>query len=178
MDNHMGQVGIQAGPVSKIQWWIAAVTQSPAVHTALGLGDGTIISAQPGGVRIDPESDYPGLVWSHFPLTQQQAQDTADWARLREHRPYNWVDDGMIAVECLTPFRFPGWVTKHFDNDKTYQCSQFCDSALWHGGNYHVFSDGREPGRVAPASFAKLFQDNKWWPTGYWESAVPLKMSK
>jgi hypothetical protein len=168
MDEHYAQVGIIAGPKTRIQWLISAFTQSPAFHVVIGIGNGQVISAQPGGVQIEPDSTYADAIWSEFEYAPGQADAIVAWAKLREHRPYNWVDDGMIGIEDMTSIRFPEWVTKHWDNDKSYQCAQFADAALWHGGNFHVFRDCREPGRVSPASWVPVFQQFGWWPENFW----------
>jgi uncharacterized protein YycO len=174
IDEHLGQVFVQAGPVTKVQWLICAFIQSPAFHCGMGIGNGMVISAQPNGVRIEQEAMYPGAVWSRFPLTAVQAEDAVAWAKAREGRPYNWLDDAMIGIENMTPLRFPRWITRHWQNDKTYQCAQLADAALTLGAGYRVFDDGREPGRVSPGSFAELFRANGWWPEGYWAPHAAL----
>lgn len=162
-DEHYGQVFLQTGPVTKVQWLICAFTQSPAFHAGFGIGNGLVISAQPGGVRIEQESVYAGAMWSRFPLTDLQADDAVEWAMAREGRPYNWINDALIGIENMTPIRFPRWVSKHWDDDDSYQCAQFADAALTHGAGIKVFDDGRTPGRVSPGSFAALFHINGWW---------------
>jgi hypothetical protein len=168
MDIHQGQVGLIAGPTTRVQWAICAFTQEPAFHVVLGLGDGRVISAQPGGVKIEEASVYQGVIWSAFPYTPGQAQAIEDWAVARTGKPYNWVDDGLIGLEATFGWKFPQFITKHWDNGKSYSCGQFADAALWHGGNFHTFRDDRPAGMVSPGSFVPVFKANGWWPAAFW----------
>jgi uncharacterized protein YycO len=177
LDDHYGQVFLQTGPVTKVQWFICAFTQSPAFHCGMGIGNGMVISAQPGGVRIEQESVYPGAMWSEFDLSIKQAHDAVDWIKAREGRPYNWVDDAMIGIESVTPLRFPRWMTRHWQNDHYYQCAQLADAALTKGAGLTVFDDGREPGRVSPGSFGALFKARGWWHYD-WSAHATLTSNK
>jgi hypothetical protein len=174
MDPHLGQIALIAGPSTRVQWMISFATASPAYHVIVGVGGGMVMSAHPKGARLEPESMYPGAFWSSFPLTEAQAQGAANWALSKRGIRYNWVDDALITVECFTPLRFGGFVTRVMDNGRWYTCSQFADAALRYGAGYHVFRDGRAPGRVAPASFVPVFQENGWWPEHYWTPAHPV----
>jgi hypothetical protein len=178
VEDHQGQVGIIAGPTTRIQWLICAFTQSPAFHTVLGLKGGLVISAQPGGVRIEPESTYADAIWSKNVYIPGQAQAIEDWARAREGRKYNWVDDGLIGIQTMFGLKLPKWVTKHYDNDKSYECGQFCDAALWHGGDFHEFRDNRPPGMVSPASFVPIWKAAGWWPENFWATSGNTSLVK
>lgn len=164
---HRGQIGLLAGPVTRLQWLVSAATTSPAFHVVVGLGSGQVLSANPGGVRIEPEEQHPRAVWSRFPLTPEQIEGVVAWGMARLARPYNWVSDAMITVEAFTPIRFPDRMNTRVAGDRRYTCSQFADAALRFGAGYHVFDDGRRPGQVTPASFVPVFRANGWWPEAY-----------
>lgn len=162
-DPHYGQIFLQTGPVTHLQWFVCAFTRSPAFHTGMGIGNGLVISATPQGVRIEPEEHYPGAIWSQFPLHEVQADGAVEWVRLREGRPYNWIDDALIGIEAVTSFRFPRWFANHWAKDRFYQCAQLVDAAYRHGADYAIFTDGRHPGSVSPGALAAVFEINGWW---------------
>lgn len=167
MDQHRGQIGLLAGPVTRIQWIVAAATVSPAFHVVLGLGDGMVLSATPAGVRVEPEEQHAGALWSRFPLTPTQADGAAEWGLARAGRPYNWLSDAIITLEAFTPLRAPRRLNERASRDHRYTCSQFADAALRFGAGFHVFDDGRLPGQVTPASFVPVFRANGWWPAAF-----------
>ncbi|WP_284984287.1 hypothetical protein [Arthrobacter sp. efr-133-TYG-118] len=164
MSGLTGQIGLIPHPGSWIAKAICWFTKSDVFHVVIALDDKTCIGAQPNGVTITPMSAWPTAIWSRFPLTEAQAKGCADWARAREHRPYNFVADAIIGIECRTGVRFPRWITRHFSSDATYECAELADAALTLGAGIQVFTDGRDFGLVYPGSFQQLFKDRGWWP--------------
>lgn len=159
----LGQVGLIPDGNTIIPELIDWATRSTVHHVIIAISDTECIGAEPGGAVIRPLSFFRNAIWSQFDLSPQQAQDTADWARAREGRPYNWVDDGIIGFQCITGIVFPKFVTDHYDNDDSYECAQLADAALTHGANISVFDDNRPPGLVYPGSFEKLYREKGWW---------------
>jgi hypothetical protein len=122
------------------------------------------IGAEPGGAVIRPEDFYADTIWSHFPLTPDEALGGATWARAREGRPYSWGADGLIAVSLVLGIHTPRYVLERLDDDKEYECAQLGDAMLTKGAGIQVFTDGRAPGGVFPGSFEPIFKANGWWP--------------
>jgi len=161
--NLTGQIAIQTKPSDWVTQGIATVTNSDVFHVVIAISETECIGAQPGGAKILPIDYSPNLVWSKFDLTPQQAQACADWARAREHRPYSFINDALIGISCLFGITFPRFITKHFSNDKTYECAQLADAALTLGAGISVFDDSRPFGTVYPGSFEVLFKKYGWW---------------
>lgn len=165
MANTVGQIGIIAGPSSRIQWFISAFTQSLAVHIVISDGKGNVISAMPDGVLVEKAADYPQAIWSDFPYGPGEGEAVVAFAAKQVGKKYNYIDDGMIAVEYLTGWEFPAVLTNIVDNGKKWQCAQLADAALTSG--YKDLFPGVD-GRVSPGTFAKLFEAEGWWPTDVW----------
>lgn len=161
----VGQIGIVAGPSSRVQWFISAFTQSLAVHVVINRGDGTVVSAMPDGVIIEPLDAYKGAIWSRFPYGPGQGEAVVAFAMEQRGKKYNYVDDGMIGIEYLTGWNFPTIVTNVVDNGKRWQCSQLADAALC-AGYKDLFP--AVDGRIAPGTFAKLYEAEGWWPDNIW----------
>lgn len=158
-----GQIGLIPDGKSFVPQAIQWITSSDVYHVVIAISETECIGAEPGGAKIRPIDYWSNVMWSNFPLTPQQAQDTADWARAKEGVAYNYVDDLLIGAECLMKVKFPEIIMRHYDNGKSYECAQLADAALTHGGGYKVFNDNRHPGQVYPGSFEPLFKQYGWW---------------
>lgn len=159
----LGQVGLIPDGKGFIPNIINWATRSTVHHAIVAISDTECIGAEPNGATIRPLSFFPNAIWSRFPLSDAQAQGSAQWAAEREGRPYNWIDDAIIGIQCVSGVVFPRFITNHYDNDKYYECAQLADAALTHGAGISVFDDNRPPGLVYPGSFEKLFREYGWW---------------
>lgn len=159
----LGQVGLIPDGKGFIPNLIDWATRSTVHHVIIAISETECIGAEPNGAKIRPLTDFPNAIWSQFPLTPEQARATAAWAAERVGRPYNWVDDGIIGIECITGIVFPKFITDRYDNDRSYECAQLADAALTNGAKITVFDDNRPPGTVYPGSFEKLYRQYGWW---------------
>jgi hypothetical protein len=76
-----GQIGLRrhgAGIIAKgIEW----ATYSHTHHVIVAISETQCVSAEPGGSRIRPMTDYPSIEWSSFDLTEAQRHCIALAAR-------------------------------------------------------------------------------------------------
>lgn len=163
MNPNLGQIGLTTEAHSWVEHMIEWVTQSSVHHVVICISDTECIGADPKGARIEPISYRKDIIWSQFPLTPEQAQASADWARAREGRPYSYINGFFIGMYRLFGINFPLAITRRFSTDKSYQCAQMGDAALTHGAGISVFDDGRLPGAVAPGDLEELFKARGWW---------------
>jgi hypothetical protein len=165
MTTLLGQIGLKTEAHGFVENAIEFVTRSTVHHVVVAISETECISCEPFiGATIRP-LNYDKFVWSRFDLTPEQAQNCANWARAREHRPYSFVNGFLIGL-TMYGFTWPKFVWKHFSTDKSYQCAQFADAALTLGAGITVFDDGREFGQVFPGSLEALFKANGWWEEG------------
>lgn len=159
-----GQVGIVSttGFMSGV---IRVVTHSDVNHAVIDLGDGTVVSAEPGGVRLRPHDYFPNTIWSHFAETEGDLDAVAAFARAQLGKPYAYFDDFLIGVAQLTGIETPKWIQRHLSSDSSFECAELADAAL-HAGGIHVFTDGRVPSAVFPGDFEPVFKQRGWWPQG------------
>lgn len=163
-----GQVAVIPAPVKLTRrwddaaaWTIAAVTGSGTHHVVTHVGRGMVASAEPGGVRLRPVSDYPVAVWSRFRLPGYAAGRAADWARAQVGTPYAYADDLMIGAERVLGVRFPRWVRARYADTGQFQCAQLATYALM-AADVNPFPDRDTIGDVTPGDFEALFIRNGW----------------
>lgn len=150
-------------------------------HAGLYLGNGSIIQAEPGGVRLRQLPDrlaQDPILWSDAPiqtaLTEAYRALSGDLAILELENlyrgrvveaaitlvdsPYAWLDIVTIAA---AEWRIPGWekLRAHTNTSGRYLCSSFVDHAYDMAG-IHLFTDKRPPGQVTPADLARY--DEAW----------------
>ena len=164
MDSTLGQTGVVYNGTSFIAKAIMFFTRAQAFHTVVGLADGLCVSADVTGVQVREMSDYGNIVWSQFPLNEEQAQASADWALSKVGKPYAFLDYPLLIWTAITGMRWPRWIRKRFSSDQSYFCSELSDGALTHGARITVFDDGRDLSEVTPADFQRLFEEYGWWP--------------
>lgn len=160
---YTGQIALIPGGSSWIAQGIELVTASDVCHVIIGIDEEYCIGAEPGGAKIRPISYWDTAVWSRFEFSEAQALACASWARAREGRPYNFIDDALIGIEDLSHLQLPEWFMKGYSTDTSYECAQLADAALSFGAGISVFNDGRLPGQVAPGSFEPFFKERGWW---------------
>lgn len=165
MHPHYGQIGLVYGPETIFQQVISRVTGSPIYHVVIGVSSSQCVSPGPDGVTIESTTDYPGILWSKYQHTQEQADSIVDYALSTVGRPYNWLNNASIALEFVTKRYFgPKW-QKIIENPAKYHCAQLAYDALTIGGKIPVFDGKRPPGGVYPALFTKEFDKYGWETT-------------
>lgn len=137
------------------QWFVGDL--SPWTHAFILLDDDTVIEAMPGGARITPLSDYEGreILWSEFPLADEQRLRIVAEARSLEGTPYSFADYVALFLERVG-FRF-GIVKRYVTSSGHMICSQLCDEVYRRCG-IHLFDDGRMPQDVTPGDLHRVFR--------------------
>jgi uncharacterized protein YycO len=83
---------------------IRLVTQSWADHVFISIGDGQIVEAEPGGVRIRDMSEYAGCRVEYNTgesMTEQQRAAVAEYATSKRGEAYAWAADAVDGLRCL-----------------------------------------------------------------------------
>lgn len=156
-----GQVGLISGPRKFWPIIISVITRSSAYHVVIDVGNGECVSAEPGGVRLRPVTDFPRAAWSKLPLTRRQRLLIAGWARAQVGIPYNYFADFLIGLALVTRRHAPKWVGRYLRTGCRWECAGLADAALMRAG-IRMFRDGRPYGVVYPGSYVNIFKDFGW----------------
>jgi len=87
-----------------VPWLIRTVTNSWADHVFVSAGDGQIVEAEPGGVRIADVSEYAGCRIEYNTseaMTDLQRAAVAEFAESKRGEPYAWTADTIDGLRCL-----------------------------------------------------------------------------
>jgi len=148
---------------------IRIVTRSTVNHAFILVAPGRIIEADPSGAKETDLARYDGMyqVWSDMDLSPTVRAAIVDAAHkytcikkvdgICVGAPYSWVDDLCIGLADLFGWHVPAWVRTRLGRPDRLMCSQLVDQCYLDAG-VHLFSDGRIPGDVAPASLLTLIQ--------------------
>jgi hypothetical protein len=156
----LGQIGL-CTTTGFFGWLIRTVTRSTVNHVVIGVGDGLVVSAEPGGVRARPERYWPPIVWSELPLSDMQKQHIALYALHQIGTPYDYLADAAIGIALITGEHTPKWLARYLRSNKRWQCAALADSACRHAG-VHLFRDHRTTSAVYPGSFEKVWRAFGW----------------
>jgi cell wall-associated NlpC family hydrolase len=146
------------GPAVTMLQATVALAPSRYAHAGVFLGDGTVLSAQGSGARIDPESsvleDRP-LAVLRVPAWAESRRDTiVDVARSYVGHRYGWFAYAYIGLATLG-IRTP-WLERRIASEATgLICSALVDRIWWHAG-IGLFDDGRPFGAVKPGELAHV----------------------
>lgn len=160
MMSDLGQLGL-VRTTGFSSWLIRFMTHSHYNHVVTRVSEHNVVSAEIDGVQVMPVTEFQGVVWSRFPLTDRQQAKIIAFSLAQVGKPYGKLTYIWIGVALLLRVRTPRWFEKRLDNGTTYICSQLADSAYQHAG-IHLFRDDRPEGAVTPASLAKIFYDFGW----------------
>src|SRR5438270_3236758 len=83
---------------------IRLLTRSPFDHVFVSIGDGQIVEAEPGGVRIRDVSEYDGCRVEYNdaePMTNAQRAAVAEYAASKRGQPDAWTADAVDGLRCL-----------------------------------------------------------------------------
>lgn len=123
---------------------------------------GYTMGAYPGGAHLvplayDQLNDGNGFLWStgKIPLTDIQRAAIVKNALACQGIGYGWLDYFALAAHRLH-IPVPG-LREFIASSKTLICSQLVDHVDMLSG-VHLFSDGRWPGYVTPASLAGFLE--------------------
>ena len=138
---------------------IRLVTRSTVNHAFMLVAPGRIIEAKPSGAQVVLLANYDGMpqTWSDMDLSPTVRAAIVDHALDHLGDPYSWVDDACIGLADLFGWHVPAAVRRRLARPDRLMCSQLVDVAYLEAG-VHLFSDGRIPGDVAPASLLTLIQ--------------------
>lgn len=143
-----------AGRLIRIGQWLNGDGFRDYQHAVLVLSNGELIEAEPGGARIRPVSEYDGtnVIWSDWPLTDQQRADADREGRALEGTPYSALDYFAIAAKRLH-IPIPG-LRRYIMSTKHEMCSALADLILKRA-KIQVFLDDRWEGDVTPLSLLR-----------------------
>jgi hypothetical protein len=104
--------------------WLNGDGYANLEHAFLVLDEETLIEAQPGGAVIRPLSEHAGrdVVYSSWPLTDEQRSNIVTHGRLLEGTPYSEADYLALAAHRLH-IPAPG-LRQYIANSKRLICSQ------------------------------------------------------
>ena len=116
-------------------------------HTAIYIGDGKVVEANPWGVSIDDLSQYSENNYLVLSITGDR-NAAVEKAKSLIGTPYGWVD--IIAFIFLIGGADPKWVDNIMRRLSTLVCSQVAALAMQAAGD-NTFED---PYLVVPAQIA------------------------
>lgn len=141
---------------------IRLITGSPVNHVVIGISPTHHIGAEPGGVRIRPNSDWDQIIWSEFDLTLRQKYRIVRFVKDRLDFAYSYLTDFAIAVEFITGIRTPTWIERYLSSDYVYECAQLAHAAYLSASEDLLHDAYRLPGRVHPGVFVPVFRKRGW----------------
>lgn len=118
-----GQVGCVVDSRGWMGKAIERVTGSRAHHVVIALSDTHCISAEPGGAKRRPISDFEFVVWSKYQHTEEQAHLIAGLAEYSQHVRYDYLSFIALGVHFLTGAKIPDKVAEWLDNRGETTCS-------------------------------------------------------
>lgn len=102
-------------------------TRSHWNHIVIATGRGTLIEAQPGGVREIPDTWYDDCVWlEREPLTAEQRAGVVAFVddHARRHTPYNWPAIVVFGLRTFLPWLPHRLLDRWADNRPNVICSE------------------------------------------------------
>lgn len=149
-----GQIGLRrhgAGTIARAIEW---ATDSHTHHVVVAVSETQVFSAEPGGARIRPMTDYPSIDWSRFTLSDKQASAIVAAAKAKVGLPYNYAIYPPLLFQKLTGHKVDGWVAEWLSKRPNINCSQGVDD-IYTAAGFHLFPNISEI--VTPGDFERLF---------------------
>jgi len=125
-----GQIGLVT---DKRHWMgraILCITGWRYHHTVIAVSDTHCVSAEPGGVRRRPITDYPGVVWSQYAMTDKQAHMVAGIAEYSLGIRYDYLACIAHAVAAITKVDTPTWIQRWLADRAPTTCSALAQAAV------------------------------------------------
>ncbi|MEZ2388876.1 hypothetical protein AB6813_04895 [bacterium RCC_150] len=156
-----GQIGLlrfSTGWIGKAIEW---ATDSHTHHVIVAVSETECVSADLGGVRFKPISDFGHVDWSAFVLTGDQVKKIIAAARFYVDRPtpYNLAIYPPLLWQKLTGHKVDGWLAKWLSKRPNENCSQLADD-IYNRAGIHLFPD--IPEIVTPGDFERYFKAKGW----------------
>lgn len=137
-------------------------TGSPVSHTVVGISPTHNIGAEPGGVRVRPNSDFDKIVWSQYDWSTREKYLITRYVRSKLDTPYSYLTVIALGIEVLTHIRTPEWLERYLSTEYAFECSQLAQAALL-AAHQDVLDDPyRLPGRTRPDIFVPVFKKHGW----------------
>lgn len=149
-----------------LPWLVRLVTRSWVNHVIISIGDGQIVEAEPGGVRIRDVSEYDGCRIAYNdaePVTEQQRAAIAEYASSMRGEPYAWVADTIDGLRCLgLRWRILG---RFAEVRRSVMCSELAVEA-GQAAELDWLCGQDDACQVTPALLARRIDDAPWTPKG------------
>lgn len=156
-----GQVGLVPATPNWGSYVVVWATGSAYTHMVVAVSETHCVSAEPGGARLRPISDYPDTIWSRFELTPRQRHAIVRYANSKIDTPYGWIEYLATGLALVTKRATPNWLRRFIGREDRLICSQLSYLALKAGG---VNPDmGRRPTlAVIPGDFGRYYVQQGW----------------
>lgn len=136
-------------------------TRSHWDHVVIAVGDGRIVEAMPGGVRVRFEDEYAGVGWATTePLNPDARTVMAATALAAIGTPYNWPAIAVFTVRTFASWLPHRWLSRWADHRAAVICSELAVRCMRAAG-VDCFG-GRPAATVSPADFANLILTKAW----------------
>lgn len=125
-----GQIGLVT---DKRHWMgraILRVTGWRYHHTIIAISNDTCVSAEPGGVRRRPITDYTNIVWSQYAITGKQAHMVAGIAEYAVGVRYDYLACAAHAIAAITHIDTPTWIQQWLADRAPTTCSALAQAAV------------------------------------------------
>jgi hypothetical protein len=145
-----------------VAFMIRTVTRSWADHVFISIGDGQIVEAEPGGVRIRDVSEYAGCRIEYNTgedMTAVQRAAVAEYAESKRGEPYAWTADAVDGLRCL------GLRWRILAKFERARRSVMCSELAAQAGNYAGLDwlcGQEDPCQVTPAMLAARIDEQPW----------------
>lgn len=158
-----GQIGLRRHGSGFIARAIEWATYSHTHHAIVAVSPTECVSAEPGGVRYRPISDYPHVDWSCFDLTDEQRGNIVLHARnLADTRtPYNFAVYPFLLAGRLTGLNVPKWISQWLQRRPHQDCSQLSDSVYSASGIELLPADNV---LTTPGDLERIWVERGWLP--------------
>lgn len=141
---------------------IRVVTRSWANHAFVSIGDGQIVEAEPGGVRIRDIAEYAGCRIAYNigePMTGMQRAAVAEYAASKRGEAYAWGADAADGMRALgLRWRILG---RFAAGRRAVMCSELAAEAGQHAGLDWLCGQP-SPDRVTPGMLAARITGEAW----------------
>lgn len=158
-----GQIGLRRHGSGFITRAIEWATYSHTHHAIVAVSETECVSAEPGGVRYRPISDYPHVDWSSFDLTDVQRGNIVLHARnlADAHTPYNYAVYPFLLAGRLTGLNVPKWISAWLQKRPNVDCSQASDQ-VYSASGIELFPADNV--LTTPGDLERLFVERGWLP--------------
>ncbi len=158
-----GQIGLCRHGSTLIARLIEWDTYSHAHHVVVYISETHVVSAEPGGVKLRPASDYHHLDVSDFALTDTQRTAIIRHAidAYYRHLPYNLAVFPVLFLHRIFRARVPNWLSGWLSERPNTDCSQLADD-IYNAAGIDLFTAANV--LTTPGDFDRLFVARGWLP--------------